>query len=138
LDLRHLGIREQRLDLVARQDCFWSELVRERRVNDSRNMIAVFMSNDDCPGAADRMLDLFCRFRIVRLDHASSEKVVDVLVHTRVAHDVAVGIYHLKDGQGLNARLIRRTYDGKSFGDAALGKLENVDALWGPTRNDSV
>ena len=106
-------------------------------MNDSRNMVAVFMSNDDCPGAADRMLDLFCRFQIVRLHHASSEKVVDLLVHTRVEHDVAVGIYHLKDGPGLHARLIRRAFHRKFFGAAAFGKLENVDPQRVPAGNHS-
>ena len=79
-------------------------------------MIAMFVSNDNCPGAADRTLHLFCRFRIERLRYPTPKKIVDLLIHTGVEHDVAIGIHNLEHGARLNARLIRRSFHGEFFG----------------------
>src|SRR5438132_9491990 len=98
-------------------------------------MIAMFVSNDNCPGAADRTLHLFCRFRIERLRYPTPKKIVDLLIHTGVEHDVAIGIHNLEHGARLNARLIRRSFHGEFFGATAFCKLQDVNAKWGWARN---
>src|SRR5438128_4429799 len=97
-------------------------------MNDSRNMVTVFVSDDNSPGAADGSLDLFRRFRIVRFHHATSEKIVDLLVHTGIDHHISVAIDNLEDGSGLHAGLVRRTLHRKFLGPAAFRKLQDVNA----------
>src|SRR5262249_6919652 len=86
------------------------------------------MSDENSPGATDGSLDLFCRVGVVRLNNASSEEVVDLLVHTRVHHDISVGIDDLEYRAGLDARFVRSTFHGKIFGAAAFRKLQDIDA----------
>ena len=86
------------------------------------------MSDENSPGAEDGSLDLFCRFGVVRFNNAASEKVMDLLVHTRVHHDISVGIHELEYGAGLDAWLVRGAFHGKVFGAAAFRKLQDIDA----------
>src|SRR5439155_364552 len=52
LDFRHLGARQQRLHLVAGEDRLWSELAGGRRVDDTRDVVTMLMSDENGARAA--------------------------------------------------------------------------------------
>src|SRR5215467_5207864 len=86
------------------------------------------MSEENRPGAVDGSFDFFCRIGIVRFDNTSSEKVVHLLIHARVHHDISVVVDDLKYRSGLYAWFVRRTLHGKVFGPSTFRKFQNVDA----------